>query len=456
MKIYKTNERCRLRHLGLSCAAILSALGSGCASNSEYGYAPVIPLPPIKALGGGEETVSIVSEPQQETIEESKSFYLDNALYLDIARGVASKGALSTEYALSSNAFELKALQRSRFPQITPSSNVNEDGDFIARLFVEQVIFDGGRFRAGKRRITAQQAAAFAEHAIEFNQKVSEAVDAFLREYRATALLSISKDISARYADLRGMAGQRLRGGVGKKSELGLFEVKKFETEIEATRDESDKRTFRNRFETLTGLTISGAPLRFAFDAAVLDQPPSVNLALAEQQLADADLGLEYAERRPEVSLRGSAGVGTSFGLGFDDRARSLSVGVEFSRPLAWGKDFDLEAIRSRKKAARARVDEQKRDINLRLAELTRQAIEFELQLEQAEGLIVAAGKRADEFQKQFLAGAVGIVEAVSVLETYKQVRRQQVEIEYSIFSAELERAQILGLLGPFEEPEPF
>jgi len=278
---------------------------------------------------------------------------------------------------------------------------------------------------------------------------VSSAVDAYLRSNQARELSQISASLSQRYENMLAQARQRLSGGVGKKSELSLFDIKRLENVNESASDKAIADAAMVELETLTGRRFEESPQRINLPNETR-QPPSIALAVAQRKIAGAQLRVEQANRLPELRLVGSVGEGTSFGSGFDDQANTLSAGVRLNQPLTWGKDYQLRSSKAELRASHARVLEQERDINAELNRLQLQARAFEIQLIQSENFLNATRERADEFEQQFLGGAVSIVEAVSILDAYKRAARMNVEMKYSLIDAERQIAQIKGLFGPF------
>jgi len=419
--------------------------GTGLDDNLPVQSLPSIPLPFIQ------ETSAVVpSEEEVDAVDASNAFFASNSKYYEIAFAVADRGVLSSRIELQGRRYESEAFRRTLLPQITPSVTTNQNGDILGRVLIEQIVFDSGRFRAGKKVLSAQKAAAFAEHVIQFNERVSNAVDAYLRSHRSDELSSISHSLAARYEKMLRKAQQRLSGGVGRKSELSLFDIKRLENVNEAASDRAVADAAMLELETLTGQRFEQQPTRFEF----LENdrmPPVMALAIAEKKIAGARFRVEQADRLPEISLLGSVGAGTSFGGGFDDQANTLSAGVRLNQPLTWGKDYGLKSSKAQFRASQARVREQERDITAELKRLQLQAQSFQIQLVQSEALLKATQQRANEFEQQFLGGAVSIVEAVSILDAYKRAARMNIEMKYALMDAERQVAQIQGLFGPFK-----
>jgi len=438
------------RCLSASIIAISMVISTGCATQDPESTLQIIPSLPAPFLS--DKKAEELPEAQAEVIQQNEIFYVDNTVYREIAEGVASRGVLSGEFLVNSARFSSQQFRQTLLPQITPVASVDENGDAIGRLQVEQVIFDAGRFRAGKSVLSAEQSIAFADYAIQYNERVGTAIDAFLRKDRSSALAEVSNEISARYKKMQERALKRLQGGIGNKAELGLFELKQFEAVTEAARDDADAQTARAQLEGLTGRSFDQTPPELTFPGEQTAVPPVVALAIAEKKRAVSELWAEKSERLPRLTARGSVGIGTDLGLGFNDRANSFVAGVQLSQPLTWGKDYGLKATRADSRAASARMNEVKRDTAVELQALNLRISELRMQLFQVGKLLQRATARVDEFDEQFLAGAVGMVEAVGIIDTYKRIYRSKIELNYSLLSAQREKVQLLGLLGPYSQ----
>lgn len=419
-----------------------------CASSNVDAPAQIVPSLPIPFLK--EAKVVETPEEQAATISANKLFYGENKIYQRIADGVASRGALSTQYQLLGARYTHEAFRRTILPQITPTASVDDVGNITGRLQIEQVLFDGGRFKAGNRVLNAQQAIAFSEYAIQFNERVGIAIDAYLRQDMHAGMAEISAEVSALYKTLKAKASRRLAGGVGSKVEHSLFELKQFEVETEAARDIAEADAAKLELEKLIGEEIDTPPPLISFEDESAAVPPVVALAIAESKKSAGELYAERAERLPQFSVRGSVGAGTNQGLGFNDRINSFSAGVRLSKPLTWGRDYGLKAAGAQARASRAVVREAQRDADVQLKTLSLRISSLSAQLIKAEKLEEQSRARIDSFEEQFLGGGASITQAVGIIDTYRRIVRNKVDIRFALLSAQREKVQLLGLLGPY------
>ena len=151
----------------------------------------------------------------------------------------------------------------------------------------------------------------------------------------------------------------------------------------------------------------------------------------------------------------GSIGAGTNQGLGFDDRVNSFTAGVQLSKPLTWGRDYGLKAASAEARAARTAVKEAQRDADVELRTLNLRIASLTVQLSKTKTLQGQSRARVDSFEKQFLSGNASIVEAVGIIDTYKRIVCNRIETRYALLTAQREKVQLLGLLGPYETIKP-
>jgi len=375
-----------------------------------------------------------------------QEFYQRNRIYDTIARSLSEQSPLASKASLEGQKLLGEGYNQNRLPQVSPTSSVDDDGDLIGRLIVEQVIFDNGRFKAGKKLLTADESRAFSDYLIEANEDIATGIDVYLRAVRLQRLLSASEKLALKYDDLHKIAIDRVSGGVGKRSESSLFEIRKLQTHAQSASVRAELQSAKTQLQTLTGKdSFSFVPQRFNFGPSrealaqdIFETAPAILRVKADVESRLAELEQAKANRLPALSFRGSLGAGTGLGLGADDQ-----------QPLYWGKNLNTEAILKNIEAEELRVKRAKRDAKVEMAALDQQINALDGQLPNQQTLIDLAEKRADNFKTDFRAGAATMVEAISLLETLKTLQTQYIDMEHERLSAELQFARILGVLGP-------
>lgn len=444
---YSRNRQSRLC-IQLAIGLFLFACVSGLSSHAGERTAQAVPSLPMPFLSEKPSAQAVARDLAVR--ERNKTFYDTNHQYFRIAEAVMALGKLSTEFSLERNHFELQAFRRSLLPQITPELSVNEDGAGVGRLRIDQVLFDGGRFKAGKKRLNAEQSIAFAEFTLQLNERVANAIRAYLTEYRSKATAELAESISAQYGALSEKARQRLKGGIGDRAEVSVFELKQLEADADSAREQANADIARLELLQLSGIRMTDPPARLLFTEQADVLPPRIALVEAQHQRLSADLRLAKAERLPRLGVRGSVGRGTSLGQGFDDQATSFVVGLSFTQPLTWGRDYGLKAAQSQFESGLARVQEETRDTLTQINSVSYRITELNTQLERMSRLVGAAQQRIENFEDYFLGGAAGIVEAVGIIDSYHRIQQSEIDSRYRLLEAETEKAQLLGVLGPY------
>jgi len=386
-----------------------------------------------------------------------QEFYQRNRIYDTIARSLSEQSPLASKASLEGQKLLGEGYNQNRLPQVSPTSSVDDDGDLIGRLIVEQVIFDNGRFKAGKKLLTADESRAFSDYLIEANEDIATGIDVYLRAVRLQRLLSASEKLALKYDDLHKIAIDRVSGGVGKRSESSLFEIRKLQTHAQSASVRAELQSAKTQLQTLTGKdSFSFVPQRFNFGPSrealaqdIFETAPAILRVKADVESRLAELEQAKANRLPALSFRGSLGAGTGLGLGADDQVNDARLGLSVSQPLYWGKNLNTEAILKNIEAEELRVKRAKRDAKVEMAALDQQINALDGQLPNQQTLIDLAEKRADNFKTDFRAGAATMVEAISLLETLKTLQTQYIDMEHERLSAELQFARILGVLGP-------
>jgi len=403
--------------------------------------------------------ISPDNEQSTETVyaEKVQSFYTNNKTYETIAKTLSEQSPLASAASLEGQKLLGKAYNQNRLPQVSPTASIEDDGDVIGRFIIDQVIFDNGRFKAGKKLLSADESRALSDYLIEANDDIATGIEIYLRTVRLQSLLSASEKLTVKYDDLHKIALDRVSGGVGKRSESSLFEIRKLQTRAQSATIRSELKTAQTQLLTLTGKDnfplasrrFIFVPSREALAKEIFDTTPTIMRVKADVDARVAELEQAKADRLPALSFRGSLGAGTGLGLGADDQVNDARLGLSVSQPLYWGKNLNTEAILKNIEAEELRVKRAKRDAKVEMAALDQQINALDGQLPNQQTLIDLAEKRADNFKTDFRAGAATMVEAISLLETLKTLQTQYIDMEHERLSAELQFARILGVLGP-------
>lgn len=367
-----------------------------------------------------------------------------SASYLKIASAVHGSRGYAEEALMRSNEHKLAAHKYSLLPQVTPTASVDHDGEPIAELRVEQVLYDSGRYKATRQALLGDQAKTEADLALQRNARIAEAILTYIDFHYARDASAASGQTAELFERFGRQARLRIEDGLGDVSEKDLFELKLLEAQADQQNFDQQAQTNQRKLRRLANIDMPDEkPQRFAGDFAH-ELAPSVRKAAAEKDHAAAGVALEKAQWLPTVALGGSIGVDRH---GFETDTAEGRVSVSVSKPLSWGMGSSLKSSQSELEATRLRYDETVRDVTDRLAVLQLEIDHASNKIERLAKVAQASETRLGRFEDQFLTGAASLVEAVGLVETYKKSKMNLVEAHYDILRAELEMAKIAGAL---------
>jgi outer membrane protein TolC len=330
-------------------------------------------------------------------------------VYAKIAQAALNAKKFSTEALLRSSEHNLEAHKQNLLPQVTPGASIDADGDTIVQLSVQQTLYDSGRYAAGKDILLSEKATALANRKLEQQSE------------------------------------SRIYNGIGDSSDRDLYQLKKLEVESEYENHEAIALSSKQVFMALTGIAMPTAKptkMNLEFDSI---NAPQVELAEAERYRAIGTMKLEKSNQRPLISIAGNVGTATDT---FDDQNMDVRLDVSVSQPLAWGFDHASAAVQSDVEASNRKYDEVLKDTEDQINILKFELAQSRLRLKRLQRLSENAQKRLKNFRSQFLAGQAGIAEATSTIEAFKKIQNNEIETEFSIYSAELELANLTGALS--------
>lgn len=364
--------------------------------------------------------------------------------YTHIAQAVSGTRGFAEEASMRSSEQKLAAHKYSLFPQVTPNASVNHEGEPIAQVQVQQVLYDSGRYSATRQALLGEREQTQAELDIQRNARIAEAILTYIDFHYAQDAAAVSARTAELFERFGKQAQLRIEDGLGDVSERDLFELKLLEAQADQQNFDQQAQTNQRKLQRLANIDMpDDKPVRLAVDY-VHEMAPSVRKAAAEKDHAAAGVALEKAQWLPTVALAGSIGVDRH---GFETDSAEGRVNVSVSKPLGWGMGSSLKASKSDLEASRLRYDETLRTVGDRFALLQLEIDHASNKIERLTKVAEASEVRLNRFEDQFLTGSASLVEAVGLVETYKKSKMNLVEAHYDILRSELEMAQIAGVL---------
>jgi len=321
---------------------------------------------------------------------------------------------------------------QSLLPQLQPGARATAGGGVEVNLRLEQVIFDGGVYRA--KHASDDHAAILRQilHLRDLNGKASEELSVFLSYQQNTETHALLTRLSSYFDDLLHLADTRVKGGIGAASEVSLFQLKLSEIETDARIAEADAAA------DLASLAVDVVGIQadeFQFHDTHL--PLAILEAIANRDLKESELKLAKSEAVPQVVLEGSAGFDvltglptTNAGVSVDSSPIAIggNVGVKYAKQELAMADYEL-------RTAIKEAERETRRIKARITALQDQLV-------QTENLAKQAKARFYGFSDQFRAGSASISEAAGLLETMRQSQETQVRLKYQILDYQRQLAE--------------
>lgn len=405
----------------------------------------VIAAPDVKQANLKDVKFVDKTDPKFDEVKPQINSRTLKGVYAKIANAALNSKKFSREALLRASEHKLEAHKQNLLPQVTPGVSIDSDGDTIAQLQVEQVLFDGGRYKAGKDILNGEKATAAANLRTNENERINKAISAYIEYHHArSSQAMLSKTIKS-FRHLEKQSESRIYNGVGDASDRDLFQLKKLEVESEYETQEGVALSRNQEFRALTGMTMpSQPPQSMNVSVAGIDSP-LVALANAERDTVLGNLELQKSNQLPRVSLNGNVGTATD---SFDTQNMDVRLDVSLSQPLTWGFDHSVAATQSEVEASNRKYDEILKDTQDQVKTLKFDIIQARSRHKRLIKLSANAEKRLQGFNSQFLAGQAGIAEASSTIESYKKIKINAIDTEFSIYQTELELATLTGVLS--------
>lgn len=337
------------------------------------------------------------------------------------------------------------------------------DLDTSARVAINYLLFDFGGRRARTESAQADQRVALAQFADTAQDVALQTVTAFnaLEANRAAVAAAEATLTFARSSV--GLASARKEAGVATGADRLQAETSLAQAELALVQAQGGVRSAAGQLAVVVGLpptttlTLAPAPplgsgdlLKQGVEVLIADAErvrPDIVAARASVEGAEADVRAARSDARPSVSLSASNSLGAS-DVSLD--RNTASIGVSLSVPL-----FSGHELRYRVAAARAGLEREAAS-----AEQTRQQagldvytnyVEFDTQLRalgSARALIRSASASADIAQGRYRAGVGTFTELLNAQSALADARRQLVQTEFDVRSAQAELARAVGGIG--------
>jgi outer membrane protein len=271
----------------------------------------------------------------------------------------ATREALPQAWAEALPQISLSAdATRSSTDADNPANDRPANEDWGASANASQLLFGGGRVLASTRAARAQIRGAVADYDNTLQTLLLDVTRAYADVRQALAVVSARETTVSNLSTLLEYSQAQFDAGVVTRTDVAQAQARLAQARTQLVQAQGGLAAAVQAYQRLVGRPPSdlqappatnGLPtdLQSALDTAGR-QSPVLRGAVADTELADANVDVAAAAGRLRVTLEGSQSIGADFDES-DSEVRGDSVGVRLSVPL-----FQGGAVRSRTRQQRA------------------------------------------------------------------------------------------------------
>lgn len=380
--------------------------------------------------------------PQSEvitTLMHRRSLLEQGSVYAQVANAALTGTSRASEAALISARLRAEAKSKNWLPGLRPSVSLNDLGEMVASMLLEQVLFDNGRRKAERAFAAADVEIAAVSLSEDMNDRVQTALSLYVAGLRGDEKAAYSYRAIRTMRDFERVVVGRVNGGVSDRSDLNVVQSKISGVEANMATANDAARTARAELEAMTGQTFDAAPqrLELALPSSGSNYL-SVLKAKSEAARTIEEAKMERAGLLPQVSASAQAG---SEGSG-------AGLLVNLAEPLGLGTPAALQAVEAEKEAAMRRIGEVEEDARREYSREIQRLNSYRRQEREALALSRASRETYALFKKQFEAGQRPVMDVIPIYEELVKREQAYIDAKYEVVLIQLALAASLGLLA--------
>ena len=360
---------------------------------------------------------------------------------------IISQNFEDLRFVFESNSLQLSlsnfGSQQILYPQLRPSGQLRASSGVSLNLNVSQTLFDGGA--ASAQKFTGQTLAISREieNLSNLNDEIAEDINLYLDYHRNLKTVDILGGFSRQLRDLLSLAQTRASGGIGRANEVSLFQLQlaEIETDIAIAQSNAELALSRLSMHDLNKIKITPGEIELLEDRIPID----VMEALAAREGRRSELEVARSNRRPQVVAVATVGFDPVTGLPTDN----IGINVEAEEPVTFGGSTNLRIAEENLQLSELELAEAIAESELSVRQLSQELIALQAQEKQTQTLASQAQIRLAGFEELFLAGEVGITDAVSLIDTVQSTASSQIDLEFRIMETQVELARQSASLIP-------
>ena len=413
---------CSLTACGLPLPGTTSGTQDGTAARSNFAQAEDAPQSEV-----------ITALMQRQSLLENGS------TYDTVATAALSASARASEAALISAKLRAEAKSKNWLPSLRPSVSLNDLGEMVASMLLEQVLFDNGRRKAERTFAAADVEVAAVTLSADMNDRVKSALSLYVSGLRGDEKAAYAHRAIRTMRDFERVVVGRVNGGVSDRSDLNVVQSKISGMQSSMATANDAARTARAELEAMTGQSFSASPQRLN-----MSLPPdgrnylSVLKAQSEATRTIEQAKMERAGLLPQVSATGQVG---SEGSG-------AGVLLNLAEPLGFGTPAALRAVEASKEAALRRIGEAEEEARREYSREMQRLASYRRQEREALALSKASRETYNLFKAQFEAGQRPVMDVIPIYEELVKREQAYIDAKYEVVMIQLALAASLGLLA--------
>lgn len=421
----------------IAAIAILPGCMKDTGDNSVTRFLGVQPEVSGGANPKAQKAVAKASDASEiiHALQTRPSVLMPGTPYARVADAVIASDARVAEAELRVARLRAEAAQKNWLPKIGPSISLNSLGEFVADLFIQQVLFDNGRKIAERDLAKANVEVAAVTLVEDGNERVYQALSLYLKSEENRQLRAHLERGLKDMAHFEWVMQERVNGGVSNMSDLNVLQQKLSSIRARATEAGEASQTALAELNAMSERPLDGLTGLGDLRSAAAAEALGVLRAKAERDRTIAEARIARAGHLPGLAANAS----TNGQMGLEVTTDSL---------FGLGTMAEFEAIEATKETATRRVAEAGEAADRKIAAQSRQLEAFRRQATEAAGLTRQAEQNLDLFRRQYEGGQRQVMDVVGVYETYAKALETQIELKYKAARAELELARLKGALA--------
>ncbi|NIZ13778.1 TolC family protein [Phaeobacter sp. HF9A] len=396
--------------------------------------------------GSGSNFAQAEDAPQSEVIsslQHRRSLLQSGSIYGEVAHSALTGSARASEAALISAKLRAEAQSKNWLPSLRPTVSLNDLGEMVASILLEQILFDNGHRKAERAFAAADVEVAAVTLAEDMNDRVETALGLYVSGLRGDEKAAYAHRAIRTMRDFERVVVGRVNGGVSDRSDLNVVQSKISGMQSQMATANDAARTARAELQAMTGQEFPAAPQRLE-----LQLPPdgstylSVLKAKAEATRAIEQAKMERAGFLPQVGATGQIG---SEGSG-------AGLQLNMAEPLGLGTPAALQAVEANKQAALRRIGEVEEEARREYSREMQRLSSYRRQEQEALKLARASRETYRLFKAQFEAGQRPVMDVIPIYEELVKREQAYIDAKYEVVLIQLALASSLGLLADGDE----